>query len=67
MSARKLQRDPAREGVPGTDRALPNMPSNPIDRGQAAYEADVVKYPHYHDGRPRKKWSQLSKLAKSRW
>ena len=45
----------------------PNKQCNSADRGQLAYEADVAKYPHYHDGRPRKKWSQLSKLAKSRW
>lgn len=44
-----------------------NRECNSPDRGQMAYEADVAKYPTYHDGRPRKKWSQLSKLAKSRW
>ena len=45
----------------------PNKQCNSADRGQLAYEADVAKYPHYHDGTPRRKWSQLSKLAKSRW
>lgn len=51
------------------DARLPtlNRECNSLDRGQAAYEADVEKYPHYHDGKPRRKWSQLSKLAKSRW
>lgn len=55
------------EGGLDADQPTPNRRFESSDRGQAAYEADVAKYPHYHDGKPRRKWSQLSKLAKSRW
>lgn len=55
------------EGGLGADQPTPNRKFESSDRGQAAYEADVEKYPYYHNRKPRRKWSQLSKLAKSRW
>lgn len=61
--AKQMMQDTVLDGVP----LMPNRQCNSADRGQAAYEADVAKYPYYHDGKPRRKWSQLSKLAKSRW
>lgn len=34
---------------------------------QLAYEADVEKYPRYHDGTPRRTWDHLDKVAKWSW
>lgn len=36
-------------------------------KGQIAYEADVKRIPVYHDGSPRKQWSELSDFARSSW
>jgi hypothetical protein len=36
-----------------------------MTRGQRAYERDLIERPHYHDGKPRRSWDQLSDLA--RW
>ncbi len=35
--------------------------------GQIAYEADVAKRPLYHDGTPRKPWTQLGDVEKWSW
>ncbi len=38
-----------------------------MEKGQAAYEQDVLKRPFYHDLTPRKPWELLSKVAKQSW
>lgn len=35
--------------------------------GQLAYEADVARRPTYHDGTPRKTWSQLCQAVQDSW
>ena len=35
--------------------------------GQIAYEADVIVYPHYHDGTPRNMWDELPEYARWTW
>jgi len=35
--------------------------------GQLAYQEDVRRCPQYHDGTPRKAWSQLCEVAKWSW
>lgn len=35
--------------------------------GRDAYEADVRRYPTYHDGTPRKTWAQLSDVERWSW
>lgn len=35
--------------------------------GQIAYEADVKRKPVYHDGTPRKLWTELSTIARWSW
>lgn len=35
--------------------------------GEAAYIEDVRRCPNYHDGQPRKAWSQLAPLARASW
>ena len=35
--------------------------------GQKAYESNVAKNPTYHDGKPRKSWEKLSKIARESW
>lgn len=35
--------------------------------GQQAYEADLITRPTYHDGRPRRQWSELSEVAQWSW
>lgn len=35
--------------------------------GQAAYEADALLQPLYHDGQLRKPWSRLSDAVKDSW
>lgn len=36
-------------------------------QGQIDYEVDVLRQPIYHDGTPRKKWVELSEIAKWSW
>lgn len=38
-----------------------------IERGRAAYEADVKARPFYHDGTPRKPWESLCEIARYSW
>jgi hypothetical protein len=35
--------------------------------GQQAYEADLERYPTYHDGSPRPGWEKLPALARMIW
>jgi hypothetical protein len=35
--------------------------------GQQAYEADLKRYPTYHDGSPRPAWEKLPALARMIW
>lgn len=35
--------------------------------GQELYEADVAVRPTYHDGTPRKQWSELGKIEQWSW
>ena len=35
--------------------------------GQGAYEAELRQRPVYHDGKPRRSWSELDDLARSTW
>lgn len=35
--------------------------------GQMAYEADLLKRPNYHDGKPRRAWHELGEPAQSSW
>lgn len=44
-----------------------NTRANYIEAGRAAYEADVKARPLYHDGTPRKAWSQLCEIARYSW
>lgn len=37
------------------------------DRGRAAYEADIVARPRYHDGSARKTWEQLGDVEQWSW
>ena len=41
--------------------------SNQPSRGQLDYESDLQRRPLYHDGKPRKAWSQLPELARWSW
>lgn len=36
-------------------------------QSQIDYEADVSRKPTYHDGTPRKTWSELSAIARWSW
>lgn len=36
-------------------------------QGEIAYEADTRRRSTYHDGTPRKKWSELSEIARCSW
>jgi hypothetical protein len=36
-------------------------------KGQIAYESDVKRRPVYHDGMPRKRWEELSAIARWSW
>ncbi|MGG4105198.1 hypothetical protein AAXB25_14875 [Paenibacillus lautus] len=36
-------------------------------RGQIDYENDVKQKPLYHDGTPRKKWSELGEVERLSW
>lgn len=38
-----------------------------MTKGQRAYEADLLRWPNYHDGKPRRAWSQLSEIARWSW
>ena len=38
-----------------------------MEKGQAAYEQDLIKRPLYHDGTPRKPWELLNNVAKQSW
>ena len=38
-----------------------------MNKGQAAYEADVKRRPFYHDGTKRKAWAQLCSVARYSW
>jgi len=38
-----------------------------MEKGQSAYEHDLMRRPTYHDGTPRKPWELLSKVAKQSW
>lgn len=35
--------------------------------GQLAYESELIRAPLYHDGAPRKTWTQLPDYAKWSW
>jgi len=35
--------------------------------GQKAYERDIAKRPNYHDGTPRKSWTELPEWAQWSW
>ncbi|WP_315792300.1 MULTISPECIES: hypothetical protein [unclassified Bradyrhizobium] len=35
--------------------------------GQLAYEAELLIWPNYPDGAPRKTWDRLSEIAKGSW
>lgn len=35
--------------------------------GRAAYQADVMKWPNYNDGAPRKTWEQLGDVERWSW
>jgi hypothetical protein len=35
--------------------------------GQEAYAADVLAVPTYHDGTPRKDWSELGQAERESW
>jgi hypothetical protein len=36
-------------------------------QGRIAYESDVKRKPVYHDGTPRKQWSELSDIERWSW
>lgn len=38
-----------------------------MSAARTAYEANVKKWPLYHDKTPRKTWEQLDDLARSSW
>ena len=38
-----------------------------MNKGQAAYEADVKRRPFYHDGTKRKAWEDLCNTSKWSW
>jgi len=38
-----------------------------MTKAQAEYEADVAKHPNYHDGTPRKAWSDLGSIEQWSW
>lgn len=38
-----------------------------MTRGQIDYENDVMNRPLYHDGTPRKRWEELSEIARWSW
>lgn len=40
---------------------------SPRQYGKAAYEADCLRRPVYHDGSPRKSWDNLPEIAKWSW
>lgn len=38
-----------------------------MSKGQIAYEADVKRKPFYHDGTPRKQWTELNDIEQWSW
>lgn len=38
-----------------------------MTRGRAAYEADLLERPNYHDGKARRQWNELSAIAQWSW
>lgn len=40
---------------------------NPEAEARARYEADRKTRPTYHDGTPRKRWDQLTEIARQSW
>lgn len=43
------------------------IPASTSLTGREAYERDLTQRPTYHDGSPRRSWSQLCAIAKWSW
>lgn len=48
-------------------QSLEGAKAAPVTRGAADYAADVARRPLYHDGKPRRPWVELDKVAQWSW
>ncbi len=55
-------------GFAVSDNRLGQLHSGPFpSRGEAAYECDRARQPHYHTGAARPAWTDLDELCRSTW